>query len=127
MVPEAINRPNDDCQSLGIYYGLALPRSAPELLGAGANWLSRAFWQAKTFPEDSFSTHEAHEEALLLFQGIEAVEVTFFVLSQEETVSQELAVSQIIALRPLSGGVGDNSEEYRTEFLQRRGICIFLG
>ncbi|CAK9112315.1 unnamed protein product [Durusdinium trenchii] len=54
-------------QGIGIYYGLALPRSAPELLGAGANWLSRAFWQAKTFPE-------------------------------------ELAVSQIIALRPLSGG-----------------------
>ena len=36
----------------GIHYGLALPASPAELLTVGAHWLSRAFWQAKTLPED---------------------------------------------------------------------------
>ena len=36
----------------GIHYGLALPNSPSELLAVGAQWLSRAFWQAKTLPKD---------------------------------------------------------------------------
>ena len=41
----------------GIHYGLALPASPAELLTVGAHWLSRAFWQAKTLPEDPSWKH----------------------------------------------------------------------
>ncbi|CAL1132026.1 unnamed protein product [Cladocopium goreaui] len=79
-------------RGIGIHYGLALPASPAELLTVGAHWLSRAFWQAKTLPEDQTVsqvialrplTEGAHLLEVLLTGGVTMLAVTFFKESRD--------------------------------------------
>ena len=58
----------------GIHYGLALPNSPSELLAVGAQWLSRAFWQAKTLPKDGATRR------ILSFHDIIYVRIRVYIL-----------------------------------------------